>query len=290
MMYVLPLLGGFASTDLYIPAVGRVEGVGGSQFYTTLWITNPSPTKFVDIQIQFLPAGQTNPTPVTFNDRLAPRETKVYENFVESLFGIRGILGGARVRSSEDILVSSRIYNQFPGEPIANTQGLGFSAVPGSFGIAREERSRLQGVTQNPDFRYNFFFLEVAGRSVTLHFDLLDKLGATVAAADYQVLPYEQRLISLATIFPNRTIDGGVLEATVTAGEGRIILAGSLVANRSQDASYFEMSFKLPAAIPGPVGPTGPTGATGTRGLEGTPGEAGAQGTPGNSTGPVSAK
>src|SRR5438445_12884615 len=32
----------FADHELFIPAVGRVEGVGGAQFDTTVWITNPS--------------------------------------------------------------------------------------------------------------------------------------------------------------------------------------------------------------------------------------------------------
>jgi len=35
-----PLLAGFASTEVFLPAVGRIAGNGGAQFFTTVWATN----------------------------------------------------------------------------------------------------------------------------------------------------------------------------------------------------------------------------------------------------------
>jgi hypothetical protein len=42
---------GFGGTDLILPAVGRVNGVGGSRFYTTIWVTNPSATETISYQM-----------------------------------------------------------------------------------------------------------------------------------------------------------------------------------------------------------------------------------------------
>jgi hypothetical protein len=117
-----PLFAGFPSTDLILPAVGRVEGIGGSQFYTTVWITNPN-ANAVDFDIAFLLAGQANLSPARVTDSIAPGATKVYENIAETLFGIKGILGAARIRSSANLIVASRIFNQ-------ESRGLFYAAEP----------------------------------------------------------------------------------------------------------------------------------------------------------------
>src|ERR1700730_17448238 len=93
------LFAAFPSNDLILPAVGRVEGAGASQFYTTGWVTNPNPIA-VDFEIAYLLAGQANLNPARVTQSIEPGATRVYENIAESLFGIKGILGAARVRSS----------------------------------------------------------------------------------------------------------------------------------------------------------------------------------------------
>ncbi|HUO83818.1 MAG TPA: hypothetical protein VM534_01775 [Thermoanaerobaculia bacterium] len=140
-----PLHAGLAGTELYLPAVGRVEGSGGSQFYTTLWVSNPSTTATVDFTLQYLAAGQANMSPLSYSDQLAPGETKNYENFAETVFGLFNVLGGARLIASEEVLVGARIYNLFPNQPERNSQGLFFAGVPSGFAIAAGETSLLQG-------------------------------------------------------------------------------------------------------------------------------------------------
>src|SRR6185436_20379141 len=93
------LLAGFPGTDLILPAVGRVQGAGGSQFYTTLWITNASVTDPAEVVIEFLRAGQSNLEPARVSVALAAGRTATYENVAETLFGITGSLGAVRVRS-----------------------------------------------------------------------------------------------------------------------------------------------------------------------------------------------
>ncbi|HKB71585.1 MAG TPA: hypothetical protein VKH46_12125, partial [Thermoanaerobaculia bacterium] len=66
---------GFQSTETYLPAVGRVAGQGGAQFYTTMWATNltGAPVSFTS---EFLKEGQANPSPASFTDTLSPGQTK----------------------------------------------------------------------------------------------------------------------------------------------------------------------------------------------------------------------
>src|SRR5687768_12616877 len=81
---------GFPGHDLIVAVAGRASGVGGSDFDSTLWITNPS-SEVADVEISFLRSGQGNQSPSTFNDRLQPGQTKTYENAVSKLFGVTGV-------------------------------------------------------------------------------------------------------------------------------------------------------------------------------------------------------
>jgi hypothetical protein len=102
-----PALANFAGTDLILPAAGRVLGAGGTEFLTTGWVTNPN-ERAVDVQFQFLEAGQANLSPVTVSDTLNAGQTKTYVNLAETLFHRSGVLGAVRVRSSDQVLVSAQ--------------------------------------------------------------------------------------------------------------------------------------------------------------------------------------
>jgi microcystin-dependent protein len=285
MLGALPmsLSAGFSGTDLFIPAAGRVAGAAGSQFYTTLWVTNPGSTS-VTVEVQFYLTGQANPAAsASFKDTLAPKQTKKYDNFVETLFGLTETLGGARVISSSQVLVSARTYNQFAGSGVRESQGFGMAGVPRELAISAGEAATLQGVTLNDDFRYNLFFFEVEGKPLTLELQARNEAGAVIGTREYIVLPHEQRLFSAGDIAPS--MDNGIVIARIVSGEGRIVIGGSLVANGSQDSSSFEMGFRdLAVAVPGPVGPQGPAGPagpqgpTGAQGIAGVSGPTGAQG------------
>ncbi|HWS71512.1 MAG TPA: hypothetical protein VN605_05330, partial [Thermoanaerobaculia bacterium] len=155
---------GFAATDLILPAVGRVDGAAGSHFYTTVWVTNPS-NATVSFEMTFLaslPASAAKP-PV-YRATLGPDATIVYENVAETLFGVKGVVGTARIVSSGELLASSRIYNLAEGSSSASSSGQFFAAVPAEFGAARGEEAVLQGVRADDDFRYTFLLAETLGK------------------------------------------------------------------------------------------------------------------------------
>ncbi|HYO79045.1 MAG TPA: hypothetical protein VE010_21455, partial [Thermoanaerobaculia bacterium] len=223
----------FPATEVFLPAVGRVEG-SGTQFYTTVWVTNPSSTATVDVQIQYLIAGQRNLNPATFTDSIGPRETKTYENFAETVFGIVNVLGAARLRSSSEILVSARIYSKQQGDTDARTYGGVFSAIPARFAVGAGELATLHGGRQNADFRYNIFVVETTGNdtSVTL---TARRSGGSSSQLTLALGAFEQRIVPLGAIASGDFSDGSI-EAAVTGGNGRIVLAGSQITNGSSDS------------------------------------------------------
>ncbi len=243
LLSAIPASAGFAARELYLPAVGRVHGNGESQFYTTLWITNPSKTTPVNFTLQFLITGQANPAPLAWNATVNPGETLTYENFAETLFGLTEVLGGARLMADGEVVAGARIYNLFTGEPLKNSQGLYFAGVPASFALTAGDTTLLQAVNQNGNFRYNFFCVETAGKNVTFHVDVRDAAGTVLGGKDYTLLPFEQLLVNVTDIVPDLVLDDGSLEATIVSGEGRMVLAGSATANGSQDGTGFEMAF-----------------------------------------------
>ncbi|HEX7809261.1 MAG TPA: hypothetical protein VF608_11065, partial [Thermoanaerobaculia bacterium] len=225
--------GGFGGVDLILPTVGRVDGNGGSHFYTTIWVTNPSPTEPATFQMAFLRQGQSNESPLTVEDSIAPGATKTYENAAETLFNVKGAVGALRLRSSQSLLVSSRIYNQDDGQTIAGSQGLFSSGIPSNFGVGLgDDTGVLQGVRQNADFRYNLFLVETGGDTINVELAVLDAHANVLGTRNVALRPWEPMQLNVATIF-NGTIDDGAVRVTPTSGAGRALVLGSQVANDS---------------------------------------------------------
>lgn len=275
----------FSGTDLILPAVGRLDGVGGSRFFTTVWITNPG-TQAATFQMEFVAAGQAQTTSRIVTESLAPGAMRTYENIAETLFGASGTLGAARFRSEQKLLVSARIYNQYAGSGERDSTGQFMSAVPANFGLERGEQAHLQGARSTDDFRYNIFFVETSGGTTTSRITVIDGAGVAIHTSILSLLPYEQRFVSLTSLIGSQSlVDGNVLIESLD-GTGRLYAVGSLVSNGTQDGSLFEMRFPdrlLGEAVgpTGPTGPAGPAGAAGPRGPQGVAGPAGATGAQG---------
>lgn len=251
-----------AVEDLILPAIGRIAGGGASEFHTTVWITNPSTAEPREIEMQFLLTGQANLNPARVAVILQPGETRVWENAAETLFGISGIPGALRLRANGAIVAASRIYEKAPGDNEDASRGSFYAAVPAPFGIAAGERAILQGLRQNTDYRYNLFLVESAGQPVSLDLSIVDVEGVERFRGRAELEPYEQTIVPLASMIAEPVRDA-TLRALASAGEGRAILTGSLVANASHDGSGFVM------ATPGRVDAGTITAVLAGEGLEG---------------------
>lgn len=291
-----------AATELIVPAVGRVEGLEGKQFYTTLYITNPSAVEPLDVQLQLTGTDVVPATPI-FSDRIMPRESRTYSNFAENIFGVKNVVGSARLISSGPVVASARMFSRSEKDGVAWSQGIAFNAVPASFAVGVGHSARLAGVSQNDSSSYDLFLIEAAGQPAEVRIHVYDALGNAVSSVDKRLYPREHFVLGLREVVPpSAAIEGGFVEVTVLKGDGRILLAGSSVNSLSHDQAGFALSatdVALPDAfrneagekgekgdkgdrgetgLQGPQGPKGETGAVGPQGPQGEHGHDGAQG------------
>lgn len=234
----------FPGTNSYIPAAARAGGALGSQFYTTLWVTNPG-TASTSYSVRFYPRDQSSGGGI-FTGALAPGATRRIDNVIQTLFGFDNAAGALQVTSSTDVLISSRTYNLPINTSVANSTGLFFGGIPVSFAIQLGETTVLQGVSQGSaeDSRYNFGIVEVAGAPATIRVALRDGTGAMLAVKDYTVRAFEPKQYSVSDLLPAISTANAVISATVIEGAGRVLLYGTRLENGSQDSSGFEMAFK----------------------------------------------
>jgi len=242
----VPLLASFAGTDVFLPSVGRGHGKAGSQWYTTMWVYNPSSSS-VNITVHFLKRNQPNPHPMTYNDTIPAGDTRKYENAVYTLFGVEGF-GALRVTADKRVVVNARIFSQPPaGEKASVGQFMG--AAPASFAIGNWERTVVLGVDQtSPEsastYRYNYGFVETTGNPAKVLVLAVDEDGTELAQDTVNLGGFEARQYNLRDrLLGNPDAQNVHLEVRVVGGSGRIIAFGTALANESNDSSVFEMQF-----------------------------------------------
>ncbi len=241
---------GFAGTDVFVASVGHGRGAGGSQWRTTVWISNPGSSP-ADCQVQFLPRGESNPAPAgTYSITVQQGDTLRFDDAVWTLFGLEGY-GALRVTSSTDVIVNSRIYNQEGSDPSA-TQGQFFCALPTSFSLKPGRYTDVLGVNQAEDgaFRYNFGIVETSGHEVTLEVTLVDGNSSGLGAKVYSLGPYGVMQVNVSDLegVGSTTSENAKLHFYLRPeSTGQAIVFGSGIANASQDPSTFEMTVDVPS-------------------------------------------
>jgi hypothetical protein len=261
---------GFTGTDLFVPGVARIAGVGGSQFYTTLWVTNASSSP-ANIQMGLLLLGNANPTPVTKSDVIPANATRRYDDIVGSLFGMSSAGGALHVTSDHELLVSCRTYNSPSGVALKDTNGLAFSAVRSDLAIGANQFTQLHGVTtaSAESFRYNFGIIEAAGQPVTFKVTVQDQDGQQLSTPQTYSLGRHGviQINDFGGFSPALSTSNGVVRIDVVDGAGKVIAYASQVAGTggnpgSNDGTGFEMRFaSLPAAAAGVFSINGQSGA-----------------------------
>jgi len=237
----------FADTEVLLPSVGRGPGAAGSDWYTTLWVTNLSPNS-ATVALSFYPRGPSNPAPMIQGGTLAAGETTRLDDVIGTLFGLGNAFGALRVQADQPLLASSRIYSQPPGGGPPDSVGQFFAAIPVTFAIGAGQSTDLQGVfqytpTDTSPFRYNFGFAEVLGGSVTIEVTALDPAGAPVATKTYSLGEFGVAQYAVDDLVPGIHAENLRLHVAVVGGGGRIVAFGSGLANVSNDPSTFEMMF-----------------------------------------------
>lgn len=244
----LPLHATFSGTDVFVGAVGRGPGAASSDWYTSVWIHNPG-TAPATVVAHLLLRNQTNPSPASQTITVQPGETRRIDNIVETLFGQTNAFGAMRFTSASRILVNARIYSKLLGTADSESSGQPFDGVPASFAIGSGQSAVVLGAHQTEPFasslfRYNFGFVETAGGSGTMRAAASDASGAPLGTKDYSVGPYEARQFGIADVVPGVSSTNVRLTISIVDGTAKVIAFGSGIANRSNDPTTFDMSFR----------------------------------------------
>ena len=241
-----PALPGFSGSDVFLPMAGRQAGVHPSNWYTTVWVHNPG-ADAVTARVYFLARNTMNPSPPSVDVTVAPGDTEKLENVIEEYFHLEAF-GALRVTCPTKLVVTSRVYSKGVGADESDSVGQDFAGVPASFAIGVGEKAQILGTYQtlpsaDSEFRFNFGFVETTGHAVTLRVTANDDNGTLLPSTDLQVREWSQRQAAFKDWFPDVSTENARLEVEVVSGSGKVIAYGSGIANGSQDATTFEMTY-----------------------------------------------
>lgn len=255
-----PAFAGFAATELFLPSVGSGPGAAGSNWTTAMWLHNPGAVT-ASVDVFFLVREQANPSPQRASLQLAPGETRRLADAMAALFGRTGF-GAFRVVSDRKIHASARIFSTPAGGEARDSVGQYFGGVPADFAIGGGQRASIVGCYQTDpldasQYRYNFGFVETTGTPATVTVTARREGGTIVGANSYTLAAFEARQENIRDLLPAVDSTSLRLDAEVTSGSGKVVFFGSGLANRSNDPSTFEMSYRddlLASENPGGAG------------------------------------
>jgi hypothetical protein len=240
--------------DLYLVSVGHAQGacVGTpavcAQWRTGVWIYNPSTTDTAHVVMYFLERNKANTTPVQQSVTVAPLETKEYQDAVLDPLGVNGKYGGIRVTSDIDVVLTGRIYdaNVTTSKGVTGTTGQFFAGADASTGIGNGQSSDLIGLEQDASgstglWRSNFGFQEVGGDTCTVQVQRIDANGNVLATKSYTILAREQEQFAITDVGGTLSLNQR-LKATVTSGNGKVLIFASVLDNRTGDPSTVDMT------------------------------------------------
>lgn len=229
---------------LIAPVAGRVTGAGGQEYRTTLYITNLG-SRDAEVRISFLVGGQSNPAPATSIKRIPAGSTEVIHDVTEQLFHRRNVLGALLIASNRLISAECRVAWTPADAGEGASHGASFSAVPVRAAIGLGSAGTLHGAGSGPhsDFRYNIHLVEANGTSsaVVISVEALD--GREIGKTTRLLRPWEPMTIPLTDITPKPPADARVRVRLVRGG-GKVVAAGSQIANISQTATGHDMTLE----------------------------------------------
>lgn len=149
----------------WLPVIGRVKGQAGTNFVTDMRIINnggSTATVTLDYFAQN-PAGNAAPT-TTKTVTVAPGESKVLNDVVANPLATGDGLGGVKITSDQNVLVTARVINDLRGEN-KGTAGFAYDAQE-----AGGTSGTLSFLSNNASFRTNIGFFNPGSSPVTATF------------------------------------------------------------------------------------------------------------------------
>ena len=153
------------SRTMYFPVVGKVAGANNTNFVTDIRIVNATGT-IANVTLDFYaanPAGQSGAN-ATKAITVAPGEQKVLDDAVGATLGVASGLGGLKVTSDQDVVVTARVINDLRAQSLG-TSGFAFNAA---------EEGKTSGtvtfLAANTDYRTNIGYFNPGTGTVNATF------------------------------------------------------------------------------------------------------------------------
>lgn len=216
---------------LYLPAASNVPGGFDSRWQTTIWIYNPNDHP-IEIEIEFLAAGQSNENPPGSPHVVPARGQLEIENVVQTLFG-QVANGALRMSSSSAFLATGRTFNTPPGGIAEGTFGFSMPA----FGIsASSGKSVLTGIVNGDIYRANIGLLNPHPHPIGVRYRLYSAGGTLLGEAADELAPFEWTQSNLGQIsgLPLEVADSYLV---LSSEDGSFFSYAAVVDNRSNDPS-----------------------------------------------------
>jgi hypothetical protein len=189
-------MGAQTSRDWIVPAVARIPGAQGTYWYSDLAIANPGDSHAM-VDLEYLPEGRDNSGGgFHASTLLVPSSTTwIIEDVAREMFGVQDGKGVLRVRSTQDIVVASRVYTSGAN---GGTMGHGLQAI--SPDVLRPDTTVLSGVRMRGGFRTNVGVV-TAEVPALVRFRLRAEDGVQVGETYKEVPARSMRQWSLSTLF-----------------------------------------------------------------------------------------
>ncbi len=177
-----------AATRWIIPAAAHVAGAAGTNWRTDLRIVNPGDGA-VTARVHLLPANQDNSALDRHFDVTIPAGGQVQVGDVlATRFAFSGSAALLVDSSADELLVTSRTYNQVPG----GTYGQFIPGVAESDALGIGVTGHIAMLAKAPDRRSNLGFANVSGDSGTVVVRLYDNSGAEIGFKSSTIPPWGQ--------------------------------------------------------------------------------------------------
>ena len=206
-------------TKQIVPIVGRLTGVGGSQFRSDLKLYNPT-AAVVTGKLLFTPRGQTEtPQDTTITYNVPPFGVSFYEDVYSAAFpGGAGAARLAVVSDTVDIpIVDSSTYTALPnGGELAQSPTV---LVPSAF------RGGVQVAVMGKSGERTNLFVMTGAEDVIIYWRYRDAAGtlrATTAKSYVRDATYQ---LGVADLFGLTPAPNASIEATVQSGTARLALS-----------------------------------------------------------------
>ena len=139
-------------TDAIVPNAGVLVGANSTEYVTDLFLSNPDPGASSVVSVTYYPLYGP-PTPLTQAVTLAPLQTQVLQNVLNTLYGLTSGQGSLLVSANLPVAAGVRVGARTNGADYA-----GFApVVPGSAGLANASGTAF-GLPQTAYRRTNLLF------------------------------------------------------------------------------------------------------------------------------------